>query len=294
VRDLVLQANQFFELTNPTYTEGISTGDIVYADAMEFDANGNKVMFDCLNRVEGTTGDIEFWDIGFLEFWNQAAGTWSLGNVDKLFGSLPEGTSVGNPTYSKNSPHIIAFDYIENNLNQIIGVNVETGDVGEIFESTDLTYPNYSRDDRRLVYDFNVFQPTEIGILELTEDKINLVANSDGFLFTDPEPSKWPIWFSNGERILSDTEEIIAETAVLKISPNPVSEILNIEMSSDELKGKVQLEISDISGQLISATTLDASVLNNHKLTVGHLQNGMYLLTIRSEEKLISKKFIKQ
>jgi len=294
VRDLVLGASQLFELYNPTYTEGISTGDVVFADALEFDATGNIVMFDALNRVVGNSGNIEFWDIGFLEFWNNQADTWSLGRVDKLFGSLPEGTSVGNPTYSKNSPHIIAFDFIENDLNQIIGVNVETGEVGEIFESTDLTYPNYSRDDRRMVYDLNIFSPTEIGILELTEDKINLVANSDGFLFTDPEPSKWPIWFSNGERVLSSSEELISDTNVLRLSPNPVDDLLTIELSSDDLNGQVRIEISDMSGKLIQANSLDAVNLQNHHITVSHLQQGMYLLTLRSEDKLVSQKFIKQ
>ena len=294
VNDLISQTSQFYELYNPTFTDGIQTGEVVYADALEFDATGNRIMFDALNRFQVSTGEIEFWDIGFLEVWNQAANTWALGRVDKLFGSLPEGISVGNPTFSKNSPSIIAFDYIENDLNQIIGVNLETNDVGELFESTDLGYPNYSRDDRFLVYDLNIFDPTEIGILELEADKINIKPNTDNFLFENATPSKWPIWFSNGDRIIADVEEIVAPESVLTLSPNPAFDQLNVELINVDIERDLNVEITDITGQLISNQKVDKSNLQNLNINVSDLNSGIYILNIRSKTKLISQKFIKQ
>ena len=294
VNDLITNSSQFFELSNPTFTEGIETGEVVYADALEFDVTGNYVMFDALNRIQGNSGEIEFWDIGFLEVWNSTADTWALGRIEKLFGALPEGISVGNPTYSKNSPYIIAFDYIESNLNEIIGVNIETNDVGELFESTELGYPNYSRDDRLLVYDLNIFQPTEIGILELREDKINIVANSDNFLFTNATPSKWPVWFSNGDRIISDVEEVVAADDVLTLSPNPASDRINILFNAASFEEDVKLEVTDISGRILNTQNLNKHELSNYNLDISGLMSGVYILNLRTTSKLVSQKFVKQ
>ena len=32
-------------------------------------------MFDALNNIQGNTGEIQFWDIGFLEVWNSTSNT---------------------------------------------------------------------------------------------------------------------------------------------------------------------------------------------------------------------------
>lgn len=64
VFDFEQQAQQVFELFNPTYSEGVSTGNVLYPDAIEFDITGNTVMYDAFNRVNGSNaGTIEFWKI---------------------------------------------------------------------------------------------------------------------------------------------------------------------------------------------------------------------------------------
>jgi len=295
VYDFGQQAQQVFELYNPTYTEGIETGNVLYPDAIEFNISSNQVMYDAYNRVNGSNaGSIEFWDIGFLDVWNSSGNTWATGDIEKLFGALPEGISIANPTYSKNSPFIIALDYIEENLNEIIGVNVETGDVGVIFENEGLGYPSYSRDDRFMIYDINVFDPTELGIIQLDDTKINSVTNSDNFFFQNAVSSKWGVWFSNGDRLLSGVEEIVNDEGLLEINPNPVSEFLNITLTHDVFKGEVTIELIDASGKLISSRNVNSSILRSYKYNMTNVDAGLYLLSIRNNVKVINTKIIKK
>ena len=294
VYDFSVQGQQTFELLNPTYSDGVSTGNVLYPDALEFDVTGNTVMYDALNRVNGSAGgDIEFWDIAFIEVWNPSADTWALGKIDKLFGSLPEGISIGNPTFSKNSPYIIALDYIEEGNNQILGVNIERGDVSVLFENLGLGYPSYSRDDNFLVYDLHAFSPTELGILQLEDDKISRVPNSDDFFFQNTFASKWGVWYSNGSRVLSDVEELAEEKNIITISPNPMEDILSLEMDTDGIDGDVTLEIIDAQGKLVLKKEISHSYTNNINTNVSHLHSGSYILSIRFKETIITKKFIK-
>lgn len=292
--DFASQAQQTFELFNPTYSDGVNTGNVLFPDALEFDVTGNTVMYDALNRVNGSTGgDIEFWDIGFIEVWNQSADTWALGKIEKLFGSLPEGISVGNPTFSKNSPYIIALDYIEEGNNQILGVNIERGDVGVLFENLGLGYPSFSRDDNFLIYDLHAFSPTELGILQLADDKISRVPNSDDFFFQNSFASKWGVWFSNGSRVLSDVEEIVEEESILSIVPNPVKNLINIDLDTDIIKGDVAIEIINSQGMVVLNRKISNSSQGKYNIDVSHLTNGNYVLSVRSDEKIVSQKFIK-
>ncbi|MDA8693097.1 M4 family metallopeptidase [Saprospiraceae bacterium] len=295
VFDFEQQAQQVFELYNPTFSEGVLTGNVLYPDAIEFDITSNTVMYDAFNRVNSSnSGTIEFWDIGFLEVWNPTSNTFALGDIEKLFGSLPEGISVGNPTFAKNSPFIIALDYIEEGLNEILGVNIETGDVGVIYENAGLGYPSYSRNDRNMIYDVDIFSPTELGIITLDDTKINPVQDSDNFFFQNPISSKWGVWFSNGERILSGVEEIVEGNGLLEINPNPVSDILNISLTEDIFQGEVLLEIIDMNGRVINSQQVDSNRIDGYGYNVNTVDAGIYLLSLRSDSKVVTRKFIKQ
>jgi len=103
-----------FILYSPTFSTGIKGGGPVYADALEWDHTGQFLVYDCYNNYKNTGGDsITFWDINFIQVWDNTLNTTSDGTITKLFASLPAQVSIGNPTFSKNSPEIIAFDYVD-------------------------------------------------------------------------------------------------------------------------------------------------------------------------------------
>ncbi|NNF21126.1 MAG: T9SS type A sorting domain-containing protein, partial [Saprospiraceae bacterium] len=289
--DIPSNTENTFELTNPSFTEGVETGDVLFADALEFDITGNILMYDAINEIQSAdSGTLEYWDIAFLEVWNSAADTWALGRIDKLFSALPEGISIGNPTFAKNSPYIIAMDFLDGQDFSILGVNIENGDIAEIFPNSGVGYPNYSRDDRFMIYDLEIIGYVDLGILELNDDKISRVNNSDNIL---GQSLRWGVWFSNGSRNLNtNVEDILIDPSVLSIAPNPASDIVRVTLDSEELKGKVKLEITDIMGRKILEKNIDSQDLINYEVDLAELQDGSYVLTLRSEEKLVSRKLI--
>ncbi len=297
--DLPSDSSVEFELNNPTFTDGVNTGDVVYADAMEFDLTGNTLMYDALNVVSSALGndDIEYWDIAFLEVWNTNFDGWPITEkIEKLFGALPENISIGNPTYSKNSPYIIAFDVIEEtatgNINNVIlGMNIESNDQDLVTENAYLGYPNYSRTDEVMIFDYD--DPAEgdgLGIIELDSDKISSNTNTEllggGF--------RWGVWFTTGERNLSDTEELLEPSeAAMTISPVPADNYLDITLAHDALENDLSLEVLDITGKVIMNFKVSKGDLKNYKLDVSELNEGTHILNIRSTTKLITKQFIK-
>ena len=291
--DIPSDSENEYTLFNPTYSDGVGTGDVIYADAMEFDLSGSTLIYDAINEVSGAnSGSLEYWDIGFLEVWNNTADTWALGRIDKLFGALPEGLSVGNPTFSKNSPYIIAMDFLDGNFFSILGVNIETGEVGEIFSNSTVGYPNYSRDDEFLIYDLDFLSNIDLGFIELNSDKITSVTNSDNILGAD---LRWGVWFSNGTRQLdTGNEEIIEDSSLLNIAPNPAADHLRISLSSNEIGNELQLEVSDIIGKLILTENVSYREMTNYNLNISSLEKGSYILTLRSPKSIISKKFVKE
>jgi hypothetical protein len=179
-------------------------------------------------------------------------------------------------------------------LNQILGVNIESGEIGTLFENQGLGFPSYSNNDQFLIYDLVLFEPTELGILELQDSKIDPVANSDNFFFQNQIDSRLGIWFSNGNRVLTSVEEIVDSEGVLSINPNPASDFLNIELSEDIFIGDVTMEVVDAHGKLVDTRSFRSSELLSYNYQVSALESGIYILTFRDNEKIINKKFIKQ
>jgi len=291
VFDFSIGGSLEFDLYNPTYTEGISTGDVLYADVMEFDLSGDVIMYDAANEIQSqTAGNYEYWDIGFLEVWNSTADTWALGNIEKAFPALPEGSSIGNPTFAKNSPYVIAFDFIDGQGNQVLGANLERGTVGLIYDNNVLGYPSFSTDDTKVVFDLNAQGSEELGVLTLNEDKItaNPPSNTPWF-FADVTPSQWGVWFSNGVRVLSDLENVEAEVSEVSLFPNPTSEILNIKING--LKEVKSYEIYDMMGRLLMIKDI-AKNQSDIEVNVSRLAQGTYVLGVTTENKRYNSQFV--
>ena len=263
-----------FELYNPTFTQGVSTGDVLYADAMEFDITGQSILYDANNTISGNSSDINYWDIGIIDVYSRSAGTWANGNIGKLFTALPENTSIGNPTFSKNSPHIIAFDVLEGNLNALAGYNIETSTLNTIKELADLAWANYSTDDTRIIYDNPWFFGLDLGVLSVNADKISAVPNSEEIFISD---AKWGVWFSNGVRDLYvDTDEIESVVDQIIATPNPASTYVNI--SGEGLtKGSV-IQIIDAQGRVVK--TVDTQGKGDLTVDISSQLPGVY--TVRA------------
>jgi len=107
----------------------------------------------------------------------------------------------------------------------------------------------------------------------------------------------------NGETPLSDaiTFDIEASSIVtglkdfslaeIKFYPNPVNNLLNIDFQSEMLNELVQVSISDLNGKNIFYTSINSE--KHISINLSGLKKGIYFISIKSKNKVLSKRFIK-
>jgi Zn-dependent metalloprotease/PKD repeat protein len=364
-----------YRLYNPTTSsDGTNAGGVLYADEFEFDHTGEYLVYDAYNSLNSSTGaDISYWDIGFMKVWDNATNNFGDGSISKLYGSLPENVSIGDPTFAKNSPYIMAFDYIDNNTNtyKIFGVNLLTGESDLIVTNNTIGYPSYSKNDDKIAYTTYAYDNS--GNMDNFEDiaVVNVLPNKISGTGTAVVPivgAKWPVYFATGSRSLGlapvayftvdnkdgstpltvhyqdlsvnaptswswsfpggtpsnsnlqnpvveyRTEGVYPVTLTCSNSignnsvtkdgyivvslgndirdftnssisyyPNPTKDKLFIKSESD-----YRLRIFSVTGKLL------IDINNQDEVSLAGLQNGIYLLQIETEGKILSDKLIKQ
>jgi len=295
IYDFVQEDWNTYELYNPTFTQGVSTGDVQYADALEWDITGESVMYDAFNVISSDFGgDIEYWDVGFIRVWNNGTNNWGQGTVEKLFSGLPENTSIGNPTFAKNSPYIVAFDFIDADNNvQLLATNIETGETSDppIFSNSILNYPNYSRLDDKMLFDANDNGGNQVlAIVDLQDNKLQAVSNTAAVLV---DQGKWGVWFAEGERDLTVSLEEIEEKFVVKVSPNPFIETIQLE-GNTITSGEMMIRLTDLSGKVILQESRTIAQGNyNETIHLNNLAAGTYVIYTTMANQLSAHKIVK-
>ena len=296
VFDFNLDEGVTFNLFNPTFTQGQSTGDVQYADYMEFDHSGEFLMYDSYNVIDVSFGEqIDYWDISFIQIWDNEVNFWSDGNnIQKLFNTIPENTSIGNPTFAKDAPFIVAFDFIDASGNvTIIAKNIETGaqsDVG-IFQSADLTFPNYSIDDSQMIFNAATQNGDPvIGIIGMDASRLNPDGGSPEILING---GRWATWFALGDRELVSQQNINFDFDFL-LSPNPSVQNIDINLQLDKSRAINNIEIFDVTGKLVKSISVNENIDRfNKQIDVSSFEKGNYLLTISVEGNHLVKSFVK-
>ncbi|WP_128545279.1 M4 family metallopeptidase [Larkinella soli] len=190
-----------YGLYNPTTAEGVTTGDVVYADSFEWDYSGEYIIYDAYNRLNNLDGEAnDYWDVGFIRVWDKAKKTFGKGQIEKLYNGLPEGVSIGNPSFSKNSPDVLTFDYYDATEESylILAADLKEGKLMDVVINNTLGFPGYSRLDNKLI--FNTISEDEIeqvAVIDLEADKIS--PKSDPEVVYDN--AKWAVWYGNGVRL---------------------------------------------------------------------------------------------
>ncbi len=303
VFDFTLGEWKTFELYNPTFTEGISTGEVDFADVLEFDITGEFVMYDARNTLRGDFGgfDLSYWDIGFVKVYDNSIDNFEQdveNNIFKLFSNLEVDVSVANPTFSKNSPDVIAYDYIDvfdpNEVNfELRGINITTNTTNILFRNQGLSFPSYARLDDQIIFNAVTTEDDNVvATLPLSEDKIS-AADNPAILVSAPDGANWGVWFSDGIRTLTSTNELEKAIFDLQIAPNPFNENLTIQFNLEESKDLL-LEIYNTLGQVQFSQVMDAQVgLNTQQINTQDLSKGAYLITLKSAEGIVTRKVVK-
>lgn len=200
VFNLQTNKNVKFKLYNPTYSNGVNTGEVQYADSFEWDYSGENLIYDAFNEAKSLFGNIEYWDVGVLKAWDASANDFGSGTIDKIFSDLEEGENIGNPALAKTNSSIIAFDYFDSSDESyyILTANLETGDLKAVVENNDIGYPDYSKADKIIVYNALDNQQNIVNGIKIKADKISPDGNPETY-FTD---AKWAVWYAQGARTL--------------------------------------------------------------------------------------------
>jgi len=224
ISDLITSEAQAFELYNPTSQDGVTTGEVLYPDALEWDYSGEYLIYDALNRIENGEGnDIDYWDVGALKVWDNQSNDFGDGSIQKLFANLPEGVSIGNPSFSKTSGNVLAFDVFDSNNNsyEVIAANIETGTVKTVYQNNKLGFPNYSKTDDKLIFDSNNNGDEDILVINMGADKISPSGNPSELI----PNGIWGIWYTVGERSTLSSEKEITDFRFNVTSPPTVGTI---------------------------------------------------------------------
>lgn len=222
-----------FRLYNPTTSHfNTDAGGVLYADAIEFDITGEYLIYDACNVLSSnTTEDIYYWDIGIIKVWDKTGKKFGDGSIFKLYGSLPENVSIGNPTFSQNSSSIIAFDYIDGNSGEyaILGTNLNTGGTDVITENSTLGLPSFSKNDDRIAYTALTTSDEEVVAgINLDQSKIAGSGNPFAMIMN----AKWPVYFASGERDLG-LAPVSDFTADFKSGSAPL-EVKYVDLSAND------------------------------------------------------------
>ena len=282
-----------FKLYNPSFTKGINAEGPQYADALDWDYSGENLVYDCYNNFKNTSGNnIEYWDVNFIHVWDKGIG-FGDGTVSKLFPSIPDSVSIGNPSFSKNSPNILAFDYINSSTLQylIVGCNIETNTVHTIFENNTIAWPSYSKDDTKLAYTtINNESNIQTNFIKLNLDKISAIDDTTYGIYGK---TKWPVYFATGIRDLNTSVKQtngITNLNSLKCYPNPFTDYVTIDLNSDNI-GRGRVEVINQFGQIAIAS--EYNNVSNIKLNLSELKSGLYVIRVISKSNISVGKVIK-
>ena len=290
--DLVGGKSARAALYNPTTAAGVKGNGVRFADALEWDYSGQHVIYDADNVIpDQNGGGIDYFDIGILAAWNPATKTFGDGTIQKLVSSLPDGISIGNPSLSKRSPKVLAFDLFDENGGnapyKVVAVNTETGDSGTLFDQ-DVTVgtPSYSKLDDKLLFTATSNNgDTIVAVTALMPNKIQPSGNPAILL---DGGAKWGTWFAQGQRALG-TQSAAVPLPDFAAYPNPAQNELTVEMNTS---APVTLTLYDLLGRAVR--TAPATPAGRTTFDLRELAAGTYVLRATDGQRVSTRLITKE
>jgi bacillolysin len=251
--DLVNGKSKKIKLFNPTYTAGVKTGEVLYADSFEWNYSGEYLIYDAFNQVKNISTNIEFWDVGILRAWDPVKNDFGDGSIEKMFTNLEEGDNIGNPALAKTNTNILAFDYFsgEADTYSILAIDFSksANSVSEITTNNTIGYPDFSKTDRILVFNSADGNVDVVKGVNLKADKITKEKEPVIF-YTD---AKWAVWYAAGERTLPTKQaQEVKITGITDKTPGAKFDILASASSNLVLQYVVVSGDAAIVGKTVS------------------------------------------
>ncbi len=106
---------------------------------------------------------------------------------------------------------------------------------------------------------------------------------------------QWQIYYSKIEMCLSGIEENESEVNFINVSPNPVSDKLNISYVLEN-RSYVKIDIADIYGKVIASIVSEQQNKGEQTIlwTLPEIANGIYFILLRKDNEMFTQKIIKK
>lgn len=298
IYDFISKQAARYILYNPTTGQGAQSSNVLFADALEWDYSGEYLVYDAYNQVKNNTGDTTaYYDVNFIHVWDNRAKNFSSGKIYKLYSDLPEGVSIGNPSFSKLSPYILSFDYVDfdNQNYKVIGGNIETNDIGIIYDNnTIIGTPSYTIDDKVGAFSAEDDQQNYvIAGINLNQDKITSTGQP-GILVSG---GYFPVFYGTGKRVIQGLSTHNSTTEIIDhIYPNPFNNELYIDMNLHQ-PSILKIDLVNIYGQLIrnleTGKQIPAGVYKE-TINMEGISSGIYFLKCSFDHSVETRKIIHQ
>jgi hypothetical protein len=95
-------------------------------------------------------------------------------------------------------------------------------------------------------------------------------------------------------RLLTNTFEPMAPNNKVLLMPNPVSDMLTVDISLERPSGEVVLYITDVTGRIISVNKYKQVQQQQMQLNVSNLASGTYMLVVATDSGTEVKRFVVQ
>lgn len=158
---------------------------------------------------------------------------------------------------------------------------------------------DFSCDKQVLVYNETLTDEGEISgsfvpyTSQLNKELIEPGWQFMGMSYTEASLTEFSQYPESFSCIPTFSHQIFSENKPLKVYPNPVNEVLSVELPLYE-NNQMHVSIVNIAGKIVYDKVLPAICDDgNLNLDINYLQNGLYILNIQSEKETYSQKFIK-
>jgi len=241
-----------FELVAPVFDGDFSIGTILWADAMDFTADGRFIIYDALNVIKLSDGS--------------QIGVWSIYAIDLVTGQTQTivpptpGFDIGYPALSQTSDNFITFDALnlESGRSLILAGNLNNIDDLKIVNVTLIDYgkPGYTGDDTAIVFsdiDFSAPSGHSLYRQPIAEDRISPIGDKEEFLID----SDFGVIYRNGTFITPEANiSVSPESLSFGYVPLGNSKYVEITISNT---GSANLTISTFS--ITDANSSEFSVI---------------------------------
>ena len=268
--------NKVLPLFTPTYTEGVTTGNIWYSDRLDWMSNSQIVMYDAYNIFVNASGDtVGYWDINLLRVADTA--------IARLFPPQAHGVNIGNPVFASNSDNIIAFDYFqEGGYVYVLAVDLNSGADGVVTNNySSLGSPSFSNDDKAVFYHYITQSVADVWTVSLATDGITGLGDDKGILGS----AVFPVAFSVGTRSVGVEEQNSAPAAfgLSQNYPNPFNPETKLEFRISQ-SGFVRLAVYDLLGREVAQLVNEERPAGTYTVPfhAKGLTSGVYIVRLQS------------